>query len=65
MDKEAVRQRIKVERIIEELNYRYYTLDDPIVKDEEYDALFHELLELEKYEFKAPFLQQHVWEESL
>ncbi|NLC11694.1 MAG: NAD-dependent DNA ligase LigA, partial [Firmicutes bacterium] len=58
MDKEAVRQRIKkLSEIIEELNYRYYTLDDPIVKDEEYDALFHELLELEKKypEFKDPF----------
>lgn len=32
---------------IEEHNRRYYVLDEPIVSDAEYDALFRELLELE------------------
>jgi DNA ligase (NAD+) len=29
-------------------NYRYYTLDDPLISDAEYDALFDELTTLEK-----------------
>jgi DNA ligase (NAD+) len=29
-------------------NYRYYVLDDPAVSDAEYDALFRELVDLEK-----------------
>jgi DNA ligase (NAD+) len=28
-------------------DYRYYVLDDPIVSDQEYDALYRELAELE------------------
>jgi DNA ligase (NAD+) len=32
---------------IERHNYRYYVLDDPLVSDAEYDALFRELLEIE------------------
>ena len=34
--------------IINELNYYYYTLDDPKVSDKEYDELFDELVQLEK-----------------
>ena len=34
--------------IINELNYYYYTLDDPKVSDKEYDELFDELVRLEK-----------------
>jgi DNA ligase (NAD+) len=44
----------EVAREVEELrrrlhyhNYRYYALDDPVVSDAEYDALFQRLLELE------------------
>lgn len=33
---------------INEHNYRYYVLDDPIISDAEYDRLFRELVELEK-----------------
>lgn len=34
--------------IINELNYYYYTLDNPKVSDKEYDALYDELVRLEK-----------------
>lgn len=40
----------EVERLRQELtlhNYRYYVLDDPLVSDAEYDALFRRLVELE------------------
>ncbi len=33
---------------IEYHNYRYYTLDDPIIEDAEYDRMFRELLSLER-----------------
>ncbi len=33
---------------INELNYHYYTLDDPLVSDKEYDKLYDELTRLEK-----------------
>ena len=33
---------------LEEHNYRYYILDDPVISDQEYDRLFDRLLELEK-----------------
>jgi DNA ligase (NAD+) len=45
----------RAEKRIEELkeqishhNYRYYVLDDPVISDAEYDALFRELRELEE-----------------
>ncbi|MGB4435791.1 MAG: hypothetical protein WBI45_10150, partial [Defluviitoga tunisiensis] len=38
----------KIKSEIEEHNYRYYVLANPIISDEEYDKLFKELLELEK-----------------
>ncbi|WP_312667418.1 NAD-dependent DNA ligase LigA [Tissierella praeacuta] len=34
--------------IINDLNYHYYTLDDPKVSDKEYDLLYDELVRLEK-----------------
>lgn len=34
--------------IIDDLNYYYYTLDDPKLSDKEYDALYDELVKLEK-----------------
>ncbi len=41
----------QIEKLIAEINehnYRYYVLDAPIVSDQEYDALFRELKELEE-----------------
>lgn len=41
----------RMKEIVEKLNlwnYHYYTLDDPIVSDAEYDKLYDELLSLEK-----------------
>ncbi|MFS8541783.1 MAG: NAD-dependent DNA ligase LigA, partial [Tissierellales bacterium] len=35
-------------KIINELNYYYYTLDEPKVSDKEYDELYDELVRLEK-----------------
>ncbi len=58
----------KIRREIEELrkkiryhNYLYYVLDSPEISDEEYDALFRRLLELEeKYpELKSPDSPTH------
>ncbi len=40
-----------MKEIVEKLNlwaYQYYTLDEPIVSDAEYDKLYDELLKLEK-----------------
>ena len=34
--------------IIDELNYSYYTLDNPQLSDKEYDALYEELVSLER-----------------
>ncbi len=34
--------------IIDDLNYHYYTLDDPKLSDKEYDKLYDELVRLEK-----------------
>lgn len=34
-------------RVIEYHNHRYYVLDDPVISDAEYDALFKRLLEIE------------------
>lgn len=38
----------KLRKEIEKHNHRYYTLDDPIIPDGEYDQLFQELLNLER-----------------
>jgi len=35
-------------RVLNELSYRYYVLDDPSVSDSEYDKMYDELIELEK-----------------
>ncbi len=46
---EKVHQRVKkLRKEIEYHNYRYYTLNDPVITDYEYDALMKELMELEK-----------------
>jgi len=38
----------ELRRLLHEHGHRYYVLDDPIISDGEYDALFHELLTLEQ-----------------
>jgi DNA ligase (NAD+) len=43
--------RAKAEKLRKDLNYhiyRYYSLDDPVVSDAEYDELYRELLDLEE-----------------
>lgn len=55
MKKSEARERIKeLREKIEEHNYRYYVLDDPVITDREYDRL---LSELEKLEEKFPELR--------
>ncbi len=49
LNKDEIRKRI--EQLVRELNYhiyRYYTLDDPVISDAEYDELYRELLRLEE-----------------
>jgi DNA ligase (NAD+) len=44
-----VKKRVEeLTRELNEHNYRYYVLDDPLVSDAEYDRLFRELVELEE-----------------
>ena len=45
------KDKIKIDELIDkinELNYHYYTLDEPIVSDGEYDKLYDELRNMEK-----------------
>ena len=46
---ETTRMRTLVDRL-KELDYHYYTLDEPLVADIEYDHLYEELVALEKQE---------------
>ena len=39
---------LRLRRDIEQHNYRYHVLDDPLISDAEYDRLFRRLVELEK-----------------
>jgi DNA ligase (NAD+) len=49
MDIQTARQRVEeLRRLIEEHNYRYYVLDQPVISDREYDALMQELIALEE-----------------
>lgn len=49
MSADDISKRIgKLRTEINEHNYRYYVLDDPLVPDAEYDRLFRELVELER-----------------
>jgi DNA ligase (NAD+) len=49
MGKRSAREEIEtLRREIDEHNYRYYVLDDPVVSDAEYDALMRQLVALEK-----------------
>ena len=45
---QARQEIIDLRRQIEEHNYRYYVLDDPLISDAEYDRLFNRLVELER-----------------
>ncbi|MFN7017836.1 MAG: NAD-dependent DNA ligase LigA [Fimbriimonadales bacterium] len=48
MTREQAQARIaELRRLVEYHNYRYYVLDQPEISDEEYDALFRELQQLE------------------
>jgi DNA ligase (NAD+) len=38
----------ELRRVIEYHNYRYYVLDDPVISDAEFDALFRRLQQIEK-----------------
>lgn len=46
--KEAVERGARLRELLEYHNWRYYVQDDPEISDAEYDALFRELMELEK-----------------
>lgn len=49
MDRQEAEKRItELRREIEEHNYRYYVLDDPVITDAEYDQLMRELIRLEE-----------------
>ena len=49
MDRQEAEKRIaELRREIEEHNYRYYVLDDPVITDAEYDRLMKELIDLEE-----------------
>lgn len=46
---DTLQERVEhLRKTLEHHGYRYYVLDDPEITDAEYDALFQELLELEK-----------------
>ncbi len=45
---EAAARIAQLRREIEEHNYRYHVLDDPVISDSEFDALMRELIELER-----------------
>ena len=46
--KEAYKRIQQLSQEIEEHNYSYYVLDEPVISDKEYDDLLHQLIELEK-----------------
>jgi len=49
LDRQEAEKRIEeLRREIEEHNYRYYVLDDPVITDAEYDRLMRELIALEE-----------------
>ena len=52
--RDPARRAAELRREIEQHNYRYYVLDDPVVSDPEYDDLMRELMALEE---KHPELQ--------
>ncbi|MBN1426156.1 NAD-dependent DNA ligase LigA [Candidatus Fermentibacteria bacterium] len=53
---QVVRRIHDLRQILTDHNYRYYVLDSPTISDAEYDALFRELMDLERRfpQFQAP-----------
>ncbi|MGB9713127.1 MAG: NAD-dependent DNA ligase LigA [Dissulfurimicrobium hydrothermale] len=47
IDKDILERIGRLRQEINYHNYRYYVLDQPIISDEDYDALMHELIDLE------------------
>ena len=45
---EARKRAEELRQEIEKHNYYYYVLDSPLITDEEYDALYRELVEIER-----------------
>ncbi|MGO1580025.1 MAG: NAD-dependent DNA ligase LigA [Peptoniphilaceae bacterium] len=45
---EIKKEMLNLIKEINRLNYQYYTLDDPIVSDKEYDKIYQKLINLEK-----------------
>ncbi|MGB3915676.1 MAG: NAD-dependent DNA ligase LigA [Dethiobacteria bacterium] len=52
---EAAARAAQLRQEIEEHNYRYHVLDDPVISDQQFDALMRELVELER---RFPELQR-------
>ena len=44
----AAKEILDLRRQLDQHNYQYHVLDDPLVSDAEYDRLFRRLVELEK-----------------
>ena len=42
------KRHVELVRELRSHDYRYYVLDDPALSDRDYDALYHELVALEK-----------------
>jgi len=47
MAKQPIARVEELRSLIDDANYRYYVLDDPQITDADYDALLHELIDLE------------------
>ena len=54
--RDPARRAAELRREIEQHNYRYYVLDDPVISDPEFDDLMRELIALEEEhpELRAP-----------
>ena len=46
--KDKIKEMENLIKEIDKLNYHYYTLDDPLLSDAEYDKLYDKLVNLEK-----------------
>ncbi len=53
---ETKREILSLREQLEKHNYHYYVLDNPVIRDAEYDRIFRRLLDLEKAhpEFASP-----------
>ena len=61
--KKAQKRIEDLRREIEDHNYRYYVLDNPMISDQDFDALMRELQDLEDRhpEFVSPILPPRGW----